>query len=115
MHDALVERGIESPFGDWIKNWDETDRVELKTTTQIDVAKWLPQARDALIAHATQIDPNSFWFAIPEDVVAELYPWEDYHLARSLVGSGELGVGDGGRAVESDLFAGIDDEGRPIA
>jgi mycothiol S-conjugate amidase len=115
MHDALIERGIESPFGDWIKNWDESERVELKTTTQIDVAKWLPQARDALIAHATQIDPNSFWFAIPEDIVAQLYPWEDYHLAWSLVDSGELGLGDGGRAVETDLFAGIDAEGRPIA
>ena len=31
------------------------------------------------------------------------------------VDTGELGVGDGGRAVESDLFAGIDAEGRPIA
>ena len=58
----------------------------------------------ALLAHATQIDPNSFWFAIPDEVVAEVYPWEDYTLARSLVTVPER---------ESDLFEGIDTDGNP--
>ena len=49
------------------------------------MAAWLGRRRDALIAHATQIDPNSFWFAIPDEVLAEIYPWEDYTLVRSLV------------------------------
>jgi mycothiol S-conjugate amidase len=75
-------------------------------TAQVDVAAWLGRRRDALIAHATQIDPNSFWFAIPDEVTAEIYPWEDYTLARSLVPTSEH---------ETDLFEGIDAEGNPIA
>ena len=53
---------------------------------------------DALRAHATQIDPNSSWFACPLDVERAAWPTEDYHLARSLVDT-EL--------PEDDLFAGI--------
>jgi mycothiol S-conjugate amidase len=109
MDRALVERGIESPFADWLARWEEFDRPEPEVTAQIDVAKWLPQAREALIAHATQIDPNSFWFAIPNDVLADVYPWEDYSLARSLVPAGDgAGTGVDGRRVETDLFDGID-------
>src|SRR4051812_21668133 len=117
MHDALVERGLESPFGEWMKSWETSPdaRPELEVTTQIHVAEWLAQARDALIAHATQIDPNSFWFALPDEAMAEIYPWEDYHLARSVVPRIGLGVGADDREVETDLFAGIDAEGHPIA
>jgi hypothetical protein len=39
-------------------------------------------------------------------VVAEVYPWEDYTLARSLVPVGEH---------ETDLFEGIDQEGNPMS
>jgi len=109
LHDAALARGIESPYAKWLEHWEEEpDRAEdfrgPEITTQVDVAKWLPQRRDALIAHATQIDPNGSWFAIPDEVVAEVYPWEDYSLARSLVPTS---------APESDLFAGTDD-GRPL-
>jgi len=39
-------------------------------------------------------------------VVAEIYPWEDYTLVRSLVPTGER---------ETDLFEGIDEEGNPVS
>jgi mycothiol S-conjugate amidase len=115
IHAALLERGLESPFGEWLEKWEERDRKPLEITTQVDVAKYLPQARDALIAHATQIDPNGFWFAIPEEVVAELYPWDDYHLVRSSVPAGPTVPGIDGKPVEGDLFEGFDAEGRPLA
>lgn len=99
IHAAALARGIETPFAEWLARWDEQEaRPEPTITTHIDVRHWLGQRRDALIAHATQIDPNSFWFAIPDEVVAEVYPWEDYTLARSLVPAGEQ---------ETDLFDGI--------
>ena len=99
IHTAALARGIETPFAEWLARWDEQEpRAEPKITTRIDVRHWLGQRRDALIAHASQIDPNSFWFAIPDELVAEVYPWEDYTLARSLVPGGEQ---------ETDLFAGI--------
>jgi mycothiol S-conjugate amidase len=109
IHQGAVARGIESPFAEWLKRWDEEDdgegSPEPVVTTQVDVGAWLGRRRDALIAHATQIDPNSFWFAIPDEVTAEIYPWEDYTLARSLVPTSEH---------ETDLFEGIDAEGNPI-
>jgi mycothiol S-conjugate amidase len=112
LHEGVLERGLESPYAKWIESWDEeSDQSgeeirEPEVTTQVDVGDWLPQARDALIAHATQIDPNGFWFAVPDWVVAEIYPWEDYTLVRSLVPTA---------MPERDLFAGIDGDGsRPL-
>jgi mycothiol S-conjugate amidase len=105
IHAAAAARGIETPFAKWLEEWgDEDEGGDLVVTAQVDVAGWLGRRRDALIAHATQIDPNSFWFAIPDEVMAEIYPWEDYTLARTLVPTGEH---------ETDLFAGIDPEGAP--
>jgi mycothiol S-conjugate amidase len=110
LHEGVVERGLESPFEEWLERWDEEDRKsgeqvpEPEITTQVDVGKWLPQARDALLAHATQIDPNGFWFAVPEDVIADIYPWEDYTLVRSRVPTSRP---------EHDLFAGIAEDGQP--
>jgi mycothiol S-conjugate amidase len=111
LHEGTVERGLESPYAEWLKRWDEESEKsgeeirEPEITTQVDVGKWLPQARDALIAHASQIDPNGFWFAIPDEVVADIYPWEDYTLARSLLPT---------PLPERDLFAAIDEDGLPL-
>jgi mycothiol S-conjugate amidase len=105
LHQGALDRGIESPFGEWLERWEEEagpDYRDPVITTQVDVAKWLPPARDALIAHATQIDPNGPWFAVPEEVISLIYPWEDYTLARSLV---PVAI------PESDLFAGTDLDG----
>ena len=56
----------------------------------------------ALRAHATQVDPNAvWWFGADDDQLTEAYPWEDWILARSLVGS--IPADDG----ERDLFAGV--------
>jgi len=102
IHVGALARGIETPFAKWLEEWDAEGEPDPVVTTQVDVARWLGRRRDALIAHATQIDPNSFWFAIPDEVVAEIYPWEDYTLARTLVPTGDH---------ETDLFAGLDPEG----
>ena len=51
-------------------------------------------------AHATQIDPDGPWFAIPREIQEQVWPHEDYELVTSHVAS-EL--------PEDDLFAGIDD------
>jgi mycothiol S-conjugate amidase len=105
IHKGAVERGIESPFAKWLD--EEDDGVpDPVVTAQVNVGPWLARRRDALIAHATQIDPNSFWFAVPDEVMAEIYPWEDFTLARSLVAVPER---------ETDLFEGIDADGDPAA
>ena len=40
---------------------------------------------DALRAHATQVDPDGCWFAVPLEIQRQVWPTEDYQLARSLV------------------------------
>jgi mycothiol S-conjugate amidase len=55
----------------------------------------------ALIAHATQIDPDGRWFACPLEVQQRIWPTEDYELARSVVDS---------PVPEDDLFAGVRSE-----
>ena len=100
MHKYYVERGEESPYTAWMERFpaDAPDRH----TTQIDVGEFLEHGRRALIAHRTQIDPNGRWFAMPLDVVRDIWPWEHFVLARTLVGGGRSGD-----EFEDDLFAGV--------
>jgi len=83
IHEAATERGIETPFGPYLERWPE-DAPD-PTTTRVDVAKFLGQRSKALLAHATQVDPDGMWFAVPDDVMAEVYPHEDFTLAKSVV------------------------------
>jgi mycothiol S-conjugate amidase len=97
---AMRQRGLESPFGEWIARWEERarGRRELEVTTRVPCADFFEVRDRALLAHATQIDPKGVWFACPLEVQREAWPTEEYHLARSLVNT-EL--------PEDDLFAGI--------
>ena len=94
IHEKFLELGLESPFDDkWFDRPDHDHRI----TTRLDVSELNHVRREALLAHRTQIDPESpFWFGLPPDVVA--YRYDDYILARSLVDS---------PLPEDDLFAGI--------
>lgn len=96
LHAACLERGIDSPYGDWLERWDPKD--EDPTTTSVEVADYLSARSQALIAHATQIDPHGMWFSVPDEVVAEVYPWEDFELAKSHVPT---------EVPEDSLFAGL--------
>jgi mycothiol S-conjugate amidase len=105
LHAELVRRGLESPYSKIFEEWEERARRRLERgdrpleiTARVAVADYFDIRDDALRAHATQIDPNSSWFACPRDVERAAWPTEDYHLARSLVDT-EL--------PEDDLFAGI--------
>jgi mycothiol S-conjugate amidase len=98
MHEALLAAGLESPYEEWLKEWDGEDTVTPRITTRIECAEWFPRRDEALLAHATQIDPTSRWFAVPLQLRQQINPTEDYELARSLVDT-EL--------PEDDLFAGV--------
>ena len=105
LHSELVRRGLESPYSEIFAEWEERARKRLERgqrtleiTTRVQAADYYGVRDDALRAHATQIDPNSSWFACPREVERVAWPTEDYHLARSLVDT-EL--------PEDDLFAGI--------
>jgi mycothiol S-conjugate amidase len=105
FHEEMVRRGMESPYTKIFAEWEERARKraemgvkELEITTRVEAADYFEIRDQALLAHATQIDPNGSWFACPLDVQRAAWPTEDYHLARSLVDT-EL--------PEDDLFAGV--------
>ena len=101
LHEKMLELGLESPYARWFerKPDDPEPPPPQPVTTKIEVSAYYKHRKDALLAHATQIDPESpFWFSLPDDVAANVWPWEDYTLARSLVDS---------ETPEDDLFAGI--------
>ena len=99
VHRAMLEKNGSSPYDEkWLSRPGQDDRI----TTRIDVAQHLPVRSAALRAHATQVDPNEpWWFGLDDDELAAVYPWEDWVLARSAVGS------PNDDEVEIDLFAGI--------
>lgn len=99
VHHALIAKNGSSPYDDdWISRPGHDDRI----TTRIDVAKYQWARSGALRAHATQVDPaEAWWFGLSDDELNVVWPWEEWVLARSLVGPIP------GRREETDLFAGI--------
>ncbi|MER8044904.1 mycothiol conjugate amidase Mca [Streptomyces sp. NPDC094032] len=98
LHNALLERGLESPYGDWLKRWDEFGGKPRNLTTHVPCADFFETRDKALIAHRTQIDPDGGWFRVPMEIQKEVWPTEEYELSKSLVATS---------IPEQDLFAGI--------
>ena len=100
FQDEFAKNGQEGPFAKWLKDWDpDLDVLAGRITTSVECAKYFGQRDDALLAHATQIDPKSFFFTTPMEWQQQLWPTEEYELARSRIPF-EL--------PEDDLFAGIE-------
>ncbi|MFF8283595.1 mycothiol conjugate amidase Mca [Streptomyces albus] len=98
MHNAMVERGLESPYTEWLERWENMKVKERELTTFVPCGDYFEIRDKALIAHATQIDPDGGWFRVPMEIQKEVWPTEEYELAKSLVETS---------LPEDDLFAGI--------
>lgn len=101
LHQAYIDRGEESAYTSWFERGFDTDRKD-EFTTLIDVGDYLAKRRASLLAHRTQVDPEGHWMRLPDRVIREVFPWEEYTLARSLV---DNHVAEG--EYEDDLFAGV--------
>jgi mycothiol S-conjugate amidase len=102
-HQMFLDLGLESPFP---KEWTDGPPQEQHITTSIDVSEHADVRPEALLAHATQVDPTSpFWFGLPPEVARTIHPFDEYVLARSAVRGTD---GDRG-SPEQDLFAGVRD------
>ncbi|MGH9022278.1 MAG: PIG-L family deacetylase [Acidimicrobiia bacterium] len=112
LHAAFEARGFESPFKRWLEGGDEGPDP---FTTRVDVSAHLSRVRASLLAHRTQVDPDSFWLRLPDEALQEAFPWEEFVLARSHVAPeangrrGEHEATETPRAWEGDLFAGVRD------
>jgi mycothiol S-conjugate amidase len=103
LHETMGHRGLESPYGEWLQRWVDKPEDAHRVTTRVPCADYFAVRDAALIAHATQIDPNGRWFACPLEVQQEVWPTEDFELARSLVET---------TLPEDDLFAGVRETAR---
>jgi mycothiol S-conjugate amidase len=81
-----------------MEKWERDEAWEKRVTTRVPCSDYFGVRDQALLAHATQIDPDGAWFAIPHAIQAQVWPTEDYELVTSHVDT-EL--------PEDDLFAGI--------
>lgn len=96
MHEKFLELGLESPFDD---KWFERESQDHRITTRVSTEGYGDIRWDALLAHATQVDPTSpFWFGLPREVAGSIHPWDEYILAVSTVDSDES---------TGDLFDGV--------
>jgi len=99
VHEGMIRHHGESPFD---QEWLDRPGQDHRITTRIDVGDYLWARSGALRAHATQVDPDEkWWFGLDDQQLAEVHPWEEWILARSLVGEPQPGY------LETDLFVGI--------
>ncbi|MEX2660232.1 MAG: hypothetical protein WD232_11095, partial [Acidimicrobiales bacterium] len=98
MHEKFLELGLESPYSqEWLDRPAQDDRI----TTRVDISDHIDVRGRALLAHRTQIDPESrFWFGLPPEEMRLVHPFDEYVLARSIVDA---------EPPEDDVFAGISD------
>jgi mycothiol S-conjugate amidase len=102
LQDEFAKRGQTGPFEKWLKYWDPAHDVHAdRVTTRVECSAYFGRRDDALRAHATQIDPEGDFFAAPISWQQELWPTEEFELARSRVPV---------RLPETDLFAGIEEK-----
>jgi mycothiol S-conjugate amidase len=107
MHDKFLELGMESPFSDErMSRMLAAEESEAAGTTPerppvvVDVTGYTAVTREGLLAHATQVDPNSrHWFGLPPEILDTLYPYEEYEVARDLTATGPS---------SDDLFRGVE-------
>ena len=110
IHNALLEKGEESPYADRLDWYDRVAAGEEvpdawrlthhEVTTQITSAAFLEYRDAALRAHRSQVDTHGGFFFTPNEILRNNWPWEDYVLIDSKVESS---------LPEDDLFAGLRD------
>jgi mycothiol S-conjugate amidase len=98
LHEAALAAGLESPYAEWLANWPDQPGEDERLTTRIECSEFFALRDAALIAHATQVDPHGRWFAMPLELQQQVWPTEDFQLARSHVDV---------TLPETDLFGGI--------
>ncbi len=98
LHEAMLAEGIESPFTDRLEEWKPDPAHDARITTRVPCGDYFEVRDRALIAHATQIDPDGFFFKAPLELQKRVWPTEEFELVSSQVET-EL--------PEDDLFAGI--------
>ena len=99
LHEEMLRHGLESPYADRLKEWKVEPDWDARITTRVPCSDWFGVRDQALMAHATQIDPDGAWFAVPREIQETVWPTEDYELVVSHVAT---------TMPEDDLFTGVE-------
>ena len=97
----MQELGMEVPERYWRRLEEPFGLPDEACTTDVYVPDFWDTKQAAIRCHATQLNPDSIFSALPSDVMRQLMAWECFQLAASHVGE------DGD---SHDLFAGL----RPV-
>jgi mycothiol S-conjugate amidase len=108
-HEKFLELGMESPYNEeWMARLllDNEDGQPAEPGVEssaplvvVDISGYASVTRDSLLAHATQVDPESrHWFGLPPETADTLFPYDEYEVAGDITGTS---------APSDDLFAGI--------
>ncbi|SDS50887.1 mycothiol S-conjugate amidase [Nocardioides scoriae] len=98
IHEAMEAAGLESPFAERLQEWKVDPEHDARITTRVPCGEYFEVRDRALIAHATQIDPDGFFFKAPIEIQQRVWPTEEFELVTSHVET---------TLPEDDLFAGI--------
>ena len=79
---AMIQRGLESPYADRLRDWKPDPDHAARLTTRVPCADYFHIRDHALLAHATQVDPEGPWFSVPLEVHQAVWPTEDWQLVR---------------------------------
>ena len=100
LRERLVAAGIEVPPSPRMIEPDALQRMaeaEKRITTVVDTTSVAARKRDALAAHASQLD-RSWWVRLPDDALAEVFANEAFIRSEDRTGA---------PLPEDDLFAGL--------
>ena len=103
MHEAFIRLDLESPFDEermarTRKALDEDPKEGPQAL--VGVSGFTAVRRLGLLAHRTQVDPQSrHWFGLPPEVADTIHPYDEYRLGRTLLAPPE--------GIETDLFEGL--------
>lgn len=100
FHEQALAEGKPSPYAEILERWQSLKGdLMLRVTTQVRCDEYFEQRDQALLAHATQIDPAGAFFGTPVETQRKLWPTEEFELARTRVKTS---------LPEDDLFAGVE-------
>ncbi|WP_344307128.1 mycothiol conjugate amidase Mca [Brevibacterium samyangense] len=106
IHEALLADGLESPLQEMIDGFEQRGwKRDTWLSTRIECAAQFPQRDRALLAHATQIDPNGSFFSESREIAKKYWSTEEFELA--IDHTGRPAFDRTQEFVETDLFAGV--------
>jgi mycothiol S-conjugate amidase len=83
QQEAMLAAGLRLSLGERLDELTVASDKDHRVTTRIECAEYFEIRDEALRAHATQVDPDGWWFEPPLAIRQRIWPTEDFQLVRS--------------------------------